>query len=272
MCAVGTSSTIEITRLVVAVSPSLSVTLTEKVSVVASPLVLSSKRVAVAVDTAREAHDLSSPLAPLTVPPAVTLMPPMIRLASVSLPVVMLMLPIAVSLGSPLAPAAAASPEPSDSEPRAGSPASLTLWSPVIPTVGVEFRQQRDRHRRDRRVAVAVGDPVLEGDSAFFARARRVGEGAVVVVDDAAGAGERPRDQRDAGRQADAVGARDVVVDDVDRDRGIFSHCVPLSLCAVGTSSTIEITRLVVAVSPSLSVTLTLNVSLVAPAARWCCR
>ena len=77
-------------------------------------------------------------MAPLTVPPAVTLMPSTIRLASVSLPVVMLILPTAVSVGSPLAPAAAASPEPSDSEPRAGSPASLTLWSPVTPTVGVE--------------------------------------------------------------------------------------------------------------------------------------
>ena len=85
-------------------------------------------------------------------------------------------------------------------------------------------RQQRDRHRRDRRVAVAVGDPVLERNGALFARARRVGEGAVVVVDQSARSAERSRDQGNARGQADAVGARDVVGDDVDGNRKVLAR------------------------------------------------
>ena len=71
-----------------------------------------------------------------TVPPAVTLTPLMNRLPTVSLPVLMLIVPIAVSLGSSLTPAAAASPEPSDSPARAGSPASLTTGRRVTEIVG----------------------------------------------------------------------------------------------------------------------------------------
>ena len=70
-------------------------------------------------------------MAVVTVPPVVTLVPLMIRLASVSPPVVTGMVPTAVSSGL-------AAFEPAGSSPRAGSAASLTVLSPATEIVGVE--------------------------------------------------------------------------------------------------------------------------------------
>ena len=82
---------------------------------------------------------------------------------------------------------------------------------------------ERDRRSGDVGIAVAVGDPVLEADVAGFLRAGRVGEGAVSVVDERAGAGERARDELDR-RGLDAVGTLHIVGEDIDRDRHILDR------------------------------------------------
>ena len=70
-------------------------------------------------------------MAVVTVPPVVTLVPLMTRLASVSPPVVTGIVPKAVSSGL-------AALEPAGSSPRAGSADSLTVLSPATETVGFE--------------------------------------------------------------------------------------------------------------------------------------
>ena len=71
------------------------------------------------------------------------------------------------------------------------------------------IRPQIDRHRRRRRVAVLVGDRVLERIEPFLARRRRVGEGAVAVIDRRALGGRRRH--RNPGRRVDAIGAEQIV-------------------------------------------------------------
>ena len=68
------------------------------------------------------------------------------------------------------------------------------------------IRPQIDRHRRRRRVAVLVGDRVLERIEPFLARRRRVGEGAVAVIDRHALGGRRRH--RNPRRRVDAIGAQ----------------------------------------------------------------
>ena len=83
------------------------------------------------------------------------------------------------------------------------------------------IRQQRDRHRRAAGVAVAIGDRVIERDRPLLARAGGVGEGAIGVIHQRAGAAERAGNRSDCGER-NAVCTLDIVGQNVDRDRGVF--------------------------------------------------
>ncbi len=91
---------------------------------------------------------------------------------------------------------------------------------------GRAVRQQVDRHRRGRGIAVAVDDAIAELDLAFFAGSRCIGEGAVAIIDDATRAREAARHQSDAGDQIDAIRARRVIAEDIDLDRGILATLI----------------------------------------------
>ncbi len=90
---------------------------------------------------------------------------------------------------------------------------------------------ERDGHRRDRGIAVAIDDPIVEADLALFARRGGVSELPAAEIFERALAGQRAFDQLDpardfalalgdrvAVRQVDPVGARGVVGEDVDQD------------------------------------------------------
>ena len=81
-----------------------------------------------------------------------------------------------------------------------------------------------DCRGRGRHVAVAVGDRVAEGHITLFTRTRRIGEAAVVVVNQAAGTGQRPVDHCDLGREVDAVRAKRIIRGDGNRHRRIFGR------------------------------------------------
>ena len=84
------------------------------------------------------------------------------------------------------------------------------------------IRLEMDCRGRGRHVAVAIGDRVAEGHITLFTRTRRIGEAAVVVVNQAAGTCQRSVDHCDLGREVDAVRAKRVIRGDGNRHRRIF--------------------------------------------------
>ena len=86
-----------------------------------------------------------------------------------------------------------------------------------------KIRRKRDRYRRRRRVAVLVGDRVLERIEPFLARRRRVSEGAVAVIDRHALGGRRRH--RNPRRQNHPIGAKQIVSQrGGDQKRRAFRH------------------------------------------------
>ena len=89
--------------------------------------------------------------------------------------------------------------------------------------LGVRHQGNGDSGRA--AVAVRVGDGVVEGDRAFLAVTRLIGEGAVFVVDQRAG-GRRVAvlrlGMRDTRHKIDAVSALGVVAQRIDRYGGVF--------------------------------------------------
>ena len=95
----------------------------------------------------------------------------------------------------------------------------------------LRVRHQCDRDLRCAGVTVRIGDGVLKADRACLARCRGIGEGAVVVVHNAASGlcVEAIRHQHNASAKVDTVCALRVVAQRIDDDRGVFCrlrHCV----------------------------------------------
>ncbi len=88
---------------------------------------------------------------------------------------------------------------------------------------GLRIFEQGDGHSRCRRIAITIGDGVLEGDNTFLARCRGIGKGAVPIIDKRACTAQRFCDHSHASRQVDSICARSVVGKHIDRDGCIFA-------------------------------------------------